>query len=299
MTDERMAQPVWAVAAELGEGPVWVARDAALWFTDIKGRRLHRYDPATGGRASWDAPDMPGFSLPAADGGFVVGLPDGLYRFDPADGGFRALVAVEPEHPGNRLNDAVVDPAGRLWFGTMDNRETAPDGALYRLGADGVPQRMGGACTITNGPAISPDARILYHVDTLAGLIHAYDLDADGSLSGQRLFVTIDPADGYPDGVSMDADGHVWVGLYAGWCARRYAPDGRLVETVRFPVANVTKVAFGGADGCTAFATTARQGLDAAALADQPLAGALFTFPVAVPGLAGTEIAVGLSPAAG
>ena len=299
MIDERMADAVWPVGAELGEGPVWVARDAALWFTDIKGRRIHCYDPADGGRASWDAPDMPGFSLPAAGGGFVVGMPDGLHRFDPADGSFTPLAAVEPHLPGNRLNDAVVDPAGRLWFGTMDNREIAPDGALYRLGADGLPLCMGGACTITNGPAISPDARTLYHVDTLGGLIHAFDVDADGGLSGQRLFVTIDPADGYPDGVSMDADGHVWVGLYAGWCARRYAPDGRLVETVRFPVANVTKVAFGGADLRTAYATTARQGLDAAALAAQPLAGALFAFPVAVPGLAGTEIAVGVFPPAG
>ena len=294
MTNERMAEPVWTVGAELGEGPVWVARDAALWFTDIKGRKLHRYDPASGDGLSWDAPDMPGFSLPAAGGGFVVGMSDGLHRFDPADGGFTPIAAVEPHLPRNRLNDAVVDHAGRLWFGTMDNGETDPNGALYRLHADGVPRAMGGECTITNGPAVSPDGGTLYHVDTLAGIIHAFDLSADGMLSGQRTFATIDPADGYPDGVSMDAEGHVWVGLYCGWSARRYAPDGTLVETVRFPVANITKVAFGGPDLKTAFATTARQGLDADALADQPLAGALFTFPVAVAGLAGREIVEGL-----
>lgn len=294
MSDGMMAEPVWAIGAELGEGPVWVARDRALWFTDIKGRRLHRYDPATGDKASFDAPDMPGFALPAAEGGFVVGMSDGLHRFDPETGDFTVMATVEPHLPANRLNDAVVDRAGRLWFGTMDNDESDASGALYRLHADGVPRMMGGQCTITNGPAVSPDGRTLYHVDTLGGTIHAYDLDADGGIDGDRLFARIDPADGHPDGVSMDADGHVWVGLYGGWCARRYAPDGTLVETVRFPVANVTKVAFGGDDLRTAFATTARQGLDADALAAQPLAGALFHFPVETPGLAGCEIVEGV-----
>ncbi|HEX8445684.1 MAG TPA: SMP-30/gluconolactonase/LRE family protein [Sphingomonas sp.] len=297
MTDGMTAEPVWDVGAELGEGPVWVERDRALWFTDIKRRKLHRFDPATGGQLSWDAPDMPGFCLPAADGGFVVGLSDGLHRFDPGTGAFAPLAEVEPHLPRNRLNDAVVDPAGRLWFGTMDNGESDASGALYRLHADGVPRVMGGQCTITNGPAVSPDGRILYHVDTLGRTIHAFDLDEAGRLSGQRVFATIDPADGHPDGVSMDADGHVWVGLYGGWSARRYAPDGTLVDSVRFPVANVTKVAFGGPDLCTAFATTARQGLDAEALAAQPLAGALFAFPVTTPGLAGCEIKQGLTRA--
>ncbi len=289
-----MAEPVWEVGAELGEGPVWVARDRALWFTDIKGRRIHRFDPASGERSGWDAPGMPGFALPAARGGFVVGMADGLHRFDPADGSFGMLAAVEPDLPGNRLNDAVVDRAGRLWFGTMDNGETDASGMLYRLQADGVPRAMGGECVITNGPAVNPDGTILYHVDTLARVIYAFALDADGGLSDRRVFATIDPVDGHPDGVSMDAEGHVWVGLYGGWSARRYAPDGTLVETVRFPVANVTKVAFGGPDLRTAFATTAKQGLSTEALAAQPLAGALFAFPVAVPGLEGREVSVGI-----
>ncbi|WP_076071844.1 SMP-30/gluconolactonase/LRE family protein [Sphingomonas montana] len=291
------AEPVWALATELGEGPVWVGRDSALWFTDIKGQRIHRFDPASGDRGSWDAPGMPGFALPAADGGFVVGMADGLHRFDPADGSFAHFMGVEPELPRNRLNDAVVDHAGRLWFGTMDNDEQASSGMLYRLHHDGAPRAMGGQCVITNGPAISPDGATLYHVDTLGRTIHAFALDADGGIDAGRVFATIDPADGHPDGVSMDSEGHVWVGLYGGWCARRYAPDGTLVDSVSFPVANVTKVAFGGPDLRTAFATTARQGLDAEALAAQPLAGALFSFPVAVPGLAGHEVAVGLTRA--
>lgn len=286
-------EPLWPLQAELGEGPVWVSRDQALWFVDIKRKKIHRLEPVSGSKQSWDAPEQVGFALPIVDGGFIVGLSSGLYRFDPAEGGFTLISQVEPELPNNRLNDATVDREGRLWFGTMDNGERDPTGALYRMGRAGVVHRMGQDCAITNGPAVSADSRILYHVDTLAGVIHALDLDEAGQLSNRRIFVTIDSVDGHPDGVSMDSEDHVWVGLYGGWAARRYAPDGRLVETVRFPVANITKVAFGGTEMKTAFATTARHGLDEAAREAQPLAGALFSFAVNVSGALVPEVIIG------
>ncbi|MBN8807837.1 MAG: SMP-30/gluconolactonase/LRE family protein [Sphingomonas sp.] len=274
------AKPVLSVGAELGEGPVWIERDRALWFVDIKAPRIHRFDPATGAHDSWPAPTHVGWILPASDGGLVVGLSDGLHRFDPATGAFAPLATIEPDLPDNRLNDATVDRAGRIWFGSMDNREAAASGRFYRL-AGGMVQDTGIAPTeITNGPAVSPDGTTLYAVDTLARTIDAYEVTADGELARQRRFLTIDPAQGHPDGVSTDAEGGVWVGFYGGWAARRYDASGTLTHEVRFPAANVTKVALGGADGRTAFATTARQGLDAAALAAQPLAGDLFTFPV-------------------
>src|SRR5690348_18494428 len=122
---------VWELAAELGEGPVWVERDRALWFVDIKKQQIHRYDPATGDRKSWAAPEQVGFILPAEDGGFVAGLQSGLYRFDETSGDFQLLVKVETDLPNNRLNDGVTDPSGRLWFGTMDNGERAKSGAFY------------------------------------------------------------------------------------------------------------------------------------------------------------------------
>ncbi|MFN3387765.1 MAG: SMP-30/gluconolactonase/LRE family protein [Allosphingosinicella sp.] len=283
---------VWGLAAELGEGPVWVARDRALWFVDIKGPRIHRYDPATGGRRSWKAPEPIGFLLPARSGGFVAGLRSGLHRFDPESGGFDPLALVEEDLPGNRLNDGVVDPAGRLWFGTMDNAEEAKSGAFYRF-ADGAVSRAGiDRICITNGPAVSPDGRILYFVDTLAGTIRAADIAEDGTLGPPRAFVTIDSRDGHPDGPTVDAEGCVWIGLYAGWQARRYSPQGELLASVRFPVANVTKLAFGGDDMRTVWATTARQFLTPAALEKQPEAGNLFAFRADVPGLASHLIAV-------
>jgi sugar lactone lactonase YvrE len=278
-------KPVWELEAELGEGPVWVERDQALWFVDIKKQQIHRYNPADGGRRSWDAPEQIGFVFPAEDGGFVAGLQSGLYRFNEKGGTFELIIEVEPDLPGNRLNDGVVDPAGRLWFGTMDNGEKAKTGAFYCFDEGRLTRTALDGIAITNGPAISPDGRLLYFVDTLKGTINAAEIRDDGSLGEARPFARIDPADGYPDGPTIDSNGYLWISLYAGWEARRYAPSGELVDRVRFPVANITKIAFGGADLRTAFATTARQLLSPEKIAKQPLIGALFEFRVNVPGV--------------
>ena len=292
-----MADPasVWSLGATLGEGPVWVERDRALWFVDIKKKHVHRFDPATGEQRSFDAPEYVGFALPASGGGFVAGLQSGLAHFNESTGAFRRLAEVEPDLPDNRLNDGSVDPSGRLWFGTMDNNEEAETGAIYRLGDDGQVVQSGGECCITNGPAVSPDGRTLYHIDTLRGLVFACRIADDGSLTERRLFCEIPNGEGYPDGPTVDAEGCVWIGLFFGWSARRYSPEGKLIHTVRFPVSNITKIAFGGEGLRTAFATTARQGLKPDQLAEQPLAGNLFAFEVDTPGLPGTEVSRGLN----
>jgi xylono-1,5-lactonase len=274
----------WDLAAELGEGPVWVERDNALWFVDIKKHEIHRFDPANGEKRSWKAPEQVGFVFPAESGGFVAGLQSGLYHFDEKSGAFEQIVAVEPDKPENRLNDGVVDPSGRLWFGTMDNGEKAKSGAFYCFEAGRLTRTALDKIAITNGPAVSPDGRILYFVDTLKGTIGRADIADDGSLGSPRPFARIDPRDGHPDGPTVDSEGGLWIALYAGWAARRYSPRGELVETVRFPVANITKLAFGGADLRTAFATTARQLLKSEDIAKQPEIGDLFHFPVPVAG---------------
>jgi len=284
---------VWPLGASLLEGPVWVARDAALWFVDIKGCKVHRYDPAEGTRRSWGAPGPIGFCLPARGGSFVAGLKEGLARFDPANNSFTPLVDPEPDRPGNRLNDGVVDGQGRLWFGTMDDAERDATGRIYRLDADTRCIAAAGPVAITNGPAVSPDGRTLYHVDTLGGVIHACSLGSDGSLADTRVFARVASTDGYPDGPAVDAEGCLWIGLYGGGGVRRYAPSGELLETIRFPVSAVTKIAFGGPDLKTVFATTAAK-LDTSARDSEPQAGDLFAFAVAVPGLASHEISIGL-----
>ncbi len=276
---------VWPVEALLGEGPVWVERDAALWFTDIKGRKIHRYDPVSGNRSSWDSPEQVGFVLPAAGGEFIAGLQSGLHRFDPATGQFDLQAVVEPDLPSNRLNDGVVDPAGRLWFGTMDDGERTRSGAFYSYRAGVLTRSSVEGIAITNGPAVSPDGSTLYWVDTVRGTISACQIGDDGQLGDPRLVVRIPGEEGHPDGPTVDSEGCIWISLYAGWEARRYSPAGDLIERVRFPVANITKMALGGPDLRTAYATTARQKLSPDEIAPQPDIGNLFEFDVDVPGV--------------
>lgn len=279
-------------ACELGEGPVWRADDRSVWFVDIKGLRIHRFEPGTGAAWSWAAPGQPGFIAPTDAGDWIVGLKTGLHRFDPTRGHFELLATVEDTSLNNRLNDGFVDANGRLWFGSMDDGETKLTGALYSLDRGRLQRRDAGYC-ITNGPAMSPDGRVLYHTDTLKKSLYAFDVAANGDLSGKRIFAQIEDGAGYPDGPAVDAEGCVWTGLYAGWGLRRYSPSGELLEFVRFPCANVTKPAFGGEDLKTIYATTAWKGLTADQRASQPLAGGLFSFPASVPGLSQHEVAYG------
>jgi sugar lactone lactonase YvrE len=290
MSDDAAPRNVWDLHCELGEGPVWV--EDALWFVDIKRQRVYCYHPASGEKSEWAAPEQIGFIVPAEGGGFVAGLQSGLHKFDPESGAFTVIAEMEPERPNNRLNDGVVDPDGRLWFGTMDNNEKEKSGAFYRFERGAVVRAHIEGIAITNGPCVSPDGRILYFVDTLAGTIEAADVDEHGQLSNRRPFVKIDPKEGFPDGPTIDADGCVWISLYAGWEARRYSPAGELVERVRFPVANITKIAFGGDDLRTVYATTARQLLTAEQIAKQPQIGDLFEFRADVPGVPCPRVAL-------
>jgi len=289
---ELHAQHICEVGAELGEGPVWVSRDAALWFVDIRGEQVHRYDPATGEHATWSTPDTPGFIVPVRGGGFLVGLKSGLRRFDPASSEYAHHQHVEPHAPQNRLNDGCVGPDGALWFGSMDDLEATPSGALYRLDGSGRLAALDSGYVITNGPAFSPDGKVFYHTDTLNRVVYAFDHLETGKLTGKRVFVRIEEGGGYPDGTTVDAEGGVWIALWSGWGVRRYSPQGELLTTVRFECANVTKIAFGGRDRCTAFATTAWKGLTGAERAAQPRAGDLFQFRTDVPGLPSGELSL-------
>jgi sugar lactone lactonase YvrE len=282
--DAEMAQfeLVWPLAAELGEGPVWLESEQALWFTDIKGRHLHRFIPGTGEHQSYSMPGQPSFIVPANDGSMVIGMGLGLYRTH--NGKLGDQIAVIEGEALDRTNDATVDSKGRIWFGTMDSAEISPTGAVHVYDGRTL-HTVGGNCTITNGPALSPDGRTLYHVDTMAGLIWRFDISMHDELTDGRIFASIDPKHGHPDGVTVDSEGCLWVALWGGWSVRRYAPDGRLLASIRLPCSNVTKIAFGGGDLRTAYVTSARVGLSAEQLAQQPLAGALFAFEAPAAGL--------------
>ncbi|QDH72799.1 SMP-30/gluconolactonase/LRE family protein [Brevundimonas sp. M20] len=271
---------LWDLQAELGEGPVWDDRRRCVWFVDIKGRRLHRYGVDDGARDSWDAPEQIGFALPAEDGSLICGVRGGLYRFDPETGDFALIIRVEEDRPQNRINDGFVAPDGTLWFGTMDDSEETVSGALYRW-RDGELTRHDDDHRVTNGPALSPDGRTLYHHDTTEKCIYAFDHD-DGELSNKRLFAVTE--DGYADGPSMDEAGVLHVGLFNGWGVARFAPDGTRIGKIELPVQTVTKAAFGGDDLKSLFCTTAWLG-NADKRAEQPTLGGLYALRVETPGL--------------
>ena len=281
MTD---VECVWPVGAILGEGPHWSATEQALWFVDIKAPAIHRYHPATGAQQSWAAPARIGFLLPARAGTLIAGLKTGLHKFNPETGNFTLLHVVEPHAPNNRLNDGFVDSQGFLWFGSMDDNEEEPSGALYQLNDTGCIRRDPGY-VVTNGPAESPDGSVLYHTDTLAGMIYAFDRTRTGSLSNKRVFARFTPGSGYPDGPIVDAEGCLWTGVFGGWGLQRYSPQGELLQTIRLPCSAVTKAAFAGEDLKTLYITTAHVALDAEQRRQQPLAGGLFRARVDVPGL--------------
>jgi sugar lactone lactonase YvrE len=268
--------------AILGEGALWSAAERALWFVDIESDRLHRLDTLNGLHRVWPAPLKPGFIAPRKGGGFVVGAYAGLHDFDPVTGSFALRESVEADLPGNRINDGHVDARGRLWFGTMDDVHKAPSGALYRYDSRGL-VRCDDGYVITNGPAFCAQTSRLFHTDTLGKTIYVFDVDGAGDLSNKRVFARVER--GNPDGMAVDAEGCLWSALYGGWGLHRYDPSGALLCHLALPCANVTKLAFGGDDLRTIYATTARAGLSVADLAEQPLAGGLFRVRVDVSGL--------------
>jgi sugar lactone lactonase YvrE len=275
---------VWPVGAILGEGPFWSAAEQAVWFVDIKAPAIHRFHPASGEKRSWSAPARVGFVLPTRAGWLIAGLKTGLHAFNPETGNFRLLHVVEPHAPNNRLNDGFVDSEGFLWFGSMDDLEEDPSGALYQLTAEGCLRRDPGY-VVSNGPAESPDGRTLYHTDTLAGVIYAFDRTRSGALSNKRVFVRLPPGNGYPDGPIVDVEGCIWTGVFGGWGLSRFSPAGELLSTLPLPCSAVTKAAFGDDDLRTLYITSAHVALNPEERKAQPLAGGLFRARIDVPGL--------------
>ena len=256
--------------SKLGEGVLWDAERGVVWFVDIKRHRLWHYDPATGSNSVAEAPGQIGWALPAEGGLLLCGLQDGLYTFDPATQAFTRLMAVPGEPAGNRLNDACTDPWGRVWFGSMDDSEAEKIGRFYVFDRGEVRAAGPAGISITNGPAVSGAGEARPFADTGA------------------LFPTA-----YPDGPIVDAEDHVWTGLYMGAKVARYSPDGKLVATVTMPARDITKMALGGQDLKTAYVTTATKNMDEAAFREFPAAGSLFSFESPVAGVAPTRVKLG------
>ncbi|SFM16392.1 SMP-30/gluconolactonase/LRE family protein [Variovorax sp. OV329] len=271
---------VWNAGAELGEGTLWSSREQALYWVDILGRQLHRFRPADGAQASWPFDEEISAVAERANGpGLLVTLRRGFARFDPAHPGEPPSYLHQPEEPaGNRFNDGKCDAQGRFWGGTMDMDCREPAGTLYRFDGDGNCTRHESGITVSNGPTWSADGRTMHFNDTAPNRILAYDFDTEsGTLSGRRTWLRLAPGEGYPDGMTTDAAGRLWICHWGGACVSCHDPvSGAEITRIALPAAHITDCAFGGPDLQTLFITSAWSGLDAAQRQAQPLAGALF-----------------------
>ncbi|MEZ2128100.1 MULTISPECIES: SMP-30/gluconolactonase/LRE family protein [unclassified Sinorhizobium] len=262
--------------AQLGEAPVWLEKQQRLYWVDILEPAVHRFDPATGRNETCTASKLVSAILPAKDGSLFVASQDGIEMLTFESGQFEAYVNPEADLSENRLNDAKVDASGAIWVGSMRLDASRPGGSLYRIASRTSVRRMETGITVSNGMGWSPDGSVFYFVDTVPGVILAYDV-ADGELLNRRVFAQIPEASGRPDGLTVDAEGGVWCAIWDGWRVDRYLPNGKLDLSIPMPVPRPTSVAFGGAGLETLFITTARTRLPASTLAEAPLSGGLFS----------------------
>ncbi|MEU9985318.1 SMP-30/gluconolactonase/LRE family protein [Streptomyces sp. NPDC048045] len=263
--------------ATLGEGPTWDPATGRLIWLDILGMRIHTYEPASGRRTVRTTEQHVGAAKPRSGGGLVLNLRDGVGLLAP-DGTFRWL-HHEPV-PGRRANDAAVAPDGSLWAGTMRYDEGPGGGTLSRLTGDGEVRVVLPGVTVSNGTGWSPDGRLLYYADTPTRRVDVFDHDGEG-LRNRRTLTEIEQGAGFPDGLTVDAEGCVWVALWDGGAVRRYTPSGELDRVITLPTPRTTACAFGGPDLTDLYITTARVGLPA----PHPLSGSLLVVPGAGKGL--------------
>jgi sugar lactone lactonase YvrE len=276
---------------QLGEAPFWDERAGELLRVDITRGRIHAWDPATHRIATQEMAGEVSAVVPrAAAPGRLVATGHRLLLCDGT--AQRTLAVVERDRPDNRFNDCKCDPQGRLWAGTMSRRRAPGTAALYRLQAGGEIERVIGGTTISNGLGWSPAGDRMYFTDSTTQRIDVLDFDAaNGDVANRRALVEVDPHDGLPDGMTIDAEGGIWVCLFGGGAVRRYSPEGALAAAIGLPVTNPTSAVFGGAELRTLYVTTARHRLSPEQLAVEPLAGAVLALDPGVRGLPGNRFA--------
>ncbi len=261
--------------AEVGEGPIWDPGTETLIWVDITGSAVHRFDPATGRNDRKDVGIDVGAVAVRASGGLVLAAADG-FRALGEDGSQTVLAEVEADDPGMRMNDGKCDRHGRFWAGTMAYDEAGPAGlgTLYRLDPDLSVRLMVDGVSISNGIDWSPDDRLMYFIDSLTRRVDVFDFDRDdGAISNRRTLIEVDSSLGFPDGMTVDANGDLWVAVWGGSRVVHYAPDGSERGMVRFPVSQTSSCAFGGADRRDLYVTSAARGISEES---EPEAGSLF-----------------------
>jgi sugar lactone lactonase YvrE len=281
--------------AALGEGPIWDAPSQRLYWVNISQGEVHVYDPRANTDRTIQVGQPVGTVVPRRSGGVMLAVKAGFASLDLETEKLTVWDDPEPHLPQNRFNDGKCDPAGRFWAGSMtDGSPTVRSaGSLYCLDVNRQVTKRLGQVSISNGLAWSRDKKTMYFIDSLAYSVDAFDYDdATGEIGNRRSIITVGGEGNVPDGMAMDADGMLWVAQYGGSCVRRWDPtDGGLLETIELPATQITACAFGGPDLDELYITSARTGLDEAALARQPHAGGIFKVRPGVRGLEAFEYA--------
>lgn len=274
---------------QLGECPLWHPGESTLYWIDINDHAVHRLDPATNGHRRWTMPSEPGCIAWCASGGIVVALRSGLVLLDTESGSISPIVGAPYDVTKARFNDGRCDAMGRLWVGTIYEPRDQPLASLYCI-ERGTIRDNAKPVTVSNGVAFSPDSRVLYHADTTAHRIMAYDFDlAIGHVGGGRCFKQFSPDKalnygGRPDGAAVDSEGAYWCAMYEGARVLRLSPDGEVLREINLPLRCPTMIAFGGPDLRTLYITSARQNRPTSELGKYPLSGCVLAFRIDVPG---------------
>lgn len=256
----------------LGEGPTWSVANQALYWIDILNAQLFAWSPASQQTEQWQLPEHIGSFGFLESGKLIVALSSGLAFFDKDSGKVEWIARPEPNELNTRFNDGKCGPGGRFWAGTMCYDEDQVRGSLYCLHPDKQIEQKEHPVGISNGLDWSLDHQIFYHTDSPLRTIFAYDYDvASGHIQNKRVFAQI--TDGFPDGLTLDAEGYIWSAIWDGWCLLRFAPDGSIDKKIDLPVQRPSCCTFGGPDLNQLYITSARKGLSPEALAQQELAG--------------------------
>jgi len=275
--DSRPVELVADLRNVIGEGPVWLEDEQRLVWVDIKGHHVHWLDPKTGRLEQIDVSADVGAVAPTTSGALIAAAGNGFQALDQKSGRIKTLAVAEPDRPGNRMNDGKCDSRGRFWAGTMADDETPGAGGLYRLNLDHTVDRMLSDVTVSNGLDWTADDRLMYYIDSASHRVDVLDYESSaGTIANRRPLIQIDKSDGMPDGMTLDAEGGLWVALWGGWSVRRYRPDGSFDLEIKIPASKVSSCVFGGPDFSDLYITTAASGLSEKQLEKQPHAGGLF-----------------------
>lgn len=292
------AELLFNAQAALGEGPAWDTKTQTLYWVDIRGKRIHAWKDDRDESIVLD--ETVSCIAPRRDGGLVaalrasiVTLEEGVVRsgtpHDPA--GYhpapQTLIARVPDPASNRFNDGKCDPAGRFLAGTMDDAEQVTSGVLYSFESGKPPRRLFDGIRIANGLAWSPGYKTFYYIDTATRQVRAYDYDlATGNISNPRVAIEVPESMGWPDGMTSDMEGKLWIALWGGARVASWNPlDGRLEAEVAVPALHTSSCVFGGPRRDVLYVTSARVGIDESALEKYPLSGGLFQIQTQTQGM--------------